>query len=295
MKFPLFQSQNKNGDLLATRLKNMIRNSIVLEREECPQEPSLGRSKIGGVPHLPAGFQWPRYAAEGYDGEWASRPLSFLAQIDLRDISGLDRENLLPARGHLYFFYEVISQKWGFEPEDEGCARVYYFDVPVQELCQTEFPDDLEEEAQVPLSALSFQGMDELPSYEEFCELTNENLDWEHYEETANAIMEPLDCAPEERCKLLGYGELIQGSMLEECARVTAGLSCGSPEDYQNISEEQKAAISQDKSNWILLAQFGTLSEEIMFGDCGCIYFYIRKDDLAAHRFDRAWLCLQCG
>ncbi len=32
-----------------------------------------------------------------------------------------------------------------------------------------------------------------------------------------------------------------------------------------------------------------------MFGDCGCIYFYIRKEDLAARRFDRVHLCLQCG
>ena len=46
---------------------------------------------------------------------------------------------------------------------------------------------------------------------------------------------------------------------------------------------------------WTLLAQFGTLSDELMFGDCGCIYFYIRKDDLAAQRFDRVYLNLQCG
>ena len=31
-----------------------------------------------------------------------------------------------------------------------------------------------------------------------------------------------------------------------------------------------------------------------MFGDCGRIYFYIRREDLLARRFDRAWLVLQC-
>ena len=33
---------------------------------------------------------------------------------------------------------------------------------------------------------------------------------------------------------------------------------------------------------------------ELMFGDCGHIYFYITKEDLAARRFDRVWLILQC-
>jgi len=33
---------------------------------------------------------------------------------------------------------------------------------------------------------------------------------------------------------------------------------------------------------------------ELMFGDCGSIYFYIRKEDLAARRFDRVWLIQQC-
>ena len=33
---------------------------------------------------------------------------------------------------------------------------------------------------------------------------------------------------------------------------------------------------------------------ELMFGDCGHIYFYITKEDLAARRFDRIWLVLQC-
>ena len=34
---------------------------------------------------------------------------------------------------------------------------------------------------------------------------------------------------------------------------------------------------------------------ELMFGDCGRVYFCIRKEDLAARRFDRVWLILQCG
>jgi len=32
-----------------------------------------------------------------------------------------------------------------------------------------------------------------------------------------------------------------------------------------------------------------------MWGDLGRIYYWIRDDDLAARRFDRSWLVLQCG
>ena len=44
--------------------------------------------------------------------------------------------------------------------------------------------------------------------------------------------------------------------------------------------------------------QLGTVTGdgfELMFGDCGRVYFCIRKEDLAARRFDRVWLILQCG
>lgn len=42
----------------------------------------------------------------------------------------------------------------------------------------------------------------------------------------------------------------------------------------------------------------GTIETEnsvIMFGDCGHIYFWIRKQDLKERNFDKVWLILQCG
>ena len=47
----------------------------------------------------------------------------------------------------------------------------------------------------------------------------------------------------------------------------------------------------------MLLFQLDTVASgdfELMFGDCGRIYFYIRREDLLARQFDRAWLVLQC-
>ena len=66
-------------------------------------------------------------------------------------------------------------------------------------------------------------------------------------------------------------------------------------ETHSKIDEETNREILAAQNEWVLLAQFGTLSDELMFGDCGSIYYYIRKDDLAEKRFDKAWLVLQCG
>lgn len=301
MKFPFFGlKKNKDQDLLGDYLQSIIRRAVLLNREEAEEEPAIGTSKIGGIPHLPVGFEWPYYESESFDGEFANRPLSFIAQFNLAKIADHDTDDMLPKSGFLYFFYDIVSGKWGFDPADKGCARVYYFDVPANALHETALPKELAEEARVPLSLLSFESADELPAYEELCDLTDterfgEDFDWDSYEDEKSNIIELQDYSPEEVCKLLGYADLIQDSMIDECARVTSGLYCGDNEGYKNISEKQKAEIAADARNWVLLAQFGTLSDEIMFGDCGCIYFYIRKEDLASRRFDRVWLCLQCG
>ena len=51
------------------------------------------------------------------------------------------------------------------------------------------------------------------------------------------------------------------------------------------------------RDRWMLLFQLDIVELgdfELMFGDCGHIYFYITKEHLAARRFDRIWLILQC-
>ena len=53
----------------------------------------------------------------------------------------------------------------------------------------------------------------------------------------------------------------------------------------------------QDAQEWILLFQMDTVEKdgfELMFGDCGRIYFYIRKEDLRNRNFENVWLSLQC-
>ena len=55
------------------------------------------RSRLGGLPQLPDGMDWP--VGESY-GEAA--PMHFLAQIDCAELPGVDPD--MPSQGMLFFF-----------------------------------------------------------------------------------------------------------------------------------------------------------------------------------------------
>lgn len=47
----------------------------------------------------------------------------------------------------------------------------------------------------------------------------------------------------------------------------------------------------------MLLFQLGTIETEdaeFMFGDCGQLYFWIKRQDLKNLNFDNIWLVMQC-
>jgi len=255
---------------------------------------SVCRSKIGGMPAVPADFVWPRFEGENYDGETASRPLSFLCQINLEETRVCDREKLLPAKGLLLFFYELDTMRWGFDPDDAGCSRVYYFE-DVGALALRDFPDDLSEEYRVGEYGLSFAARDSYPSFEELECHTDASCDWDEYDEAVSLRGFEIES---ERHKLLGYADLIQGEMLTECEQTARGIYCGDAESYRQLSEQEKTDISRAAADWLLLFQMESIQDEdceLMFGDVGNLYFYIRREDLAARAFDRTWLILQCG
>ena len=134
-----------------------------------------------------------------------------------------------------------------------------------------------------------------LPDAEDFyANRPDRDDDWEPYWE-ARAVL-GIDDPPEDRSRLLGWPDVIQGSFFRECALTDRGHYLGGgPAD---LSPEDARAERDAVEEWQLLFQLGTVTGEgfeLMFGDCGRVYFCIRKEDLAAWRFDRVWLILQCG
>lgn len=119
--FDVFRKKKTNADLKKL-ISSLGRTEFVLSVEEENENIKPDDSKLGGKPYLPQDFMWPKFSDEGEE-----RPLSFLCQINLTAFKKYDRDGLLPEKGMLYFFYDCEAFRWGFDPEDKGCARVFYF------------------------------------------------------------------------------------------------------------------------------------------------------------------------
>lgn len=273
-------------------IKPLEKNEIIMKTMENKKVESPDDCKLGGKLYLPADFEWPTFKSAD-DG--ITRPLSFFCQINLAQVKPYDKDNVLPGRGMLYFFYECASSAWGFDPADNGAARVFYFEntdgfVPL------DLPDALEEEYTIPEIAVEFELQKSYPSFEEFENYSDLDCDWDDYDDELEKLGVDADRDAENH-KLLGYADTIQGEMLTECERVSRGLYCGDAESYENTPDEVKADIEKHAGDWTLLLQLSTVTKgdfEWMFGDCGMLYFYIRKDDLAARKFDKIHFSLQC-
>jgi uncharacterized protein YwqG len=251
----------------------------------------IGASKLGGKPDLPKEFDWPYFEdASALESQRKNQPLSFLGQINCEDIVECDQEEKLPKQGILYFFYEMASMAWGFDPKDKGCSRVYYYNLDDKELVTKEFPDDLEDAFKIPEARIEYQKKESAPSYEEIYPDEDTKV-WDAYENclAEKGLLEVENCS-----KLLGYADLIQGEMTLECEMVSNGLYCGDSENYtdENIKKYKKTA-----SQWQLLLQLDGVEFEnynLMFGDCGRAFFYIKESDLKGKKFDNTWFILQC-
>lgn len=295
--FELFKPKPSNEPVTSPSvdINALLKNEITVSVTD--GKPAENESKLGGLPYLPADFKWPYYNGKDYDDVKKNRPLSFLAQIDLERVHPFDKDGALPEKGMLYFFYEIETMKWGYDPEDKGCARVYYFEK-TEGFTALKHPEDLSDEYVLPELGIEFGSGVSLPCYEELDVHTSlyGDLDWDEYERVANAL--GVNTETNERSKLLGYADLIQGEELTDCEAVSRGIYMGDGKSYQRLTAEQKADIKTHAADWILLFQMSSICDtepEIMWGDMGNLYFFIKKADLAAGRFDKIRLTLQCG
>lgn len=276
-------------------LKALSRNSIVMMPKQKGTVEHPSDSKIGGKPYLPADFTWPTYTDKEDN---VTRPLSFFCQIKLSEIKPYDKEGLLPERGHLYFFYECESMRWGFDPEDKGAARVFYYDTTdVIGIAPFDIPEDINEEYVIPEMPLKFKCEKSYPDLEELEYYGVDDGMCDDYDDALEKLGVDFDEDDGEH-KLLGYANVIQGEMLTEAERVSRALYCGDPESYNNTPKDVEEDITRHAADWMLLCQLSTVEKgdfEFMFGDCGMLYFYIKKQDLKNMNFDNVHFSVQCG
>lgn len=277
-------------------IKDMARNAIVLNINGAENR-TKGGTRFGGVPDVPSDFKWPRFANKGGgDDEAKPRPLSFLAQFNLEQIAPLDTEHMLPQKGILSFFCGTDSQISGHAPEHKGFARVYWFET-IAELSPAVFPDDLTEKFRYPMLKISAGSEPSYPTYEDF----GVNKDggpikwverWDEFDRIRSSI---VDEEPNRIHKLLGWADPIQGNMTQECELISRGYSFDGGRDFIPARDRQEA-VDFSVRDWLPLLQLDSLRDgdfKLTFGDCGRIYYYIKREDLKNKRFEKAWTILQ--
>ena len=244
---------------------------------------TIGASKFGGCPDVPVGFKWPH---------WNDDPLSFLGQIDLSSLAGNPIAVSLPDSGLLTFFYDAEQSTWGFDPNDRGSWKVELF--ANNDLVRTDIPEAVFEDARFTACELKTFDMLSLPGWEspevEALKLSDDESD--QYCEFDEMEAQGLGDI-EGYHRLFGHPDAVQGEMKSECQLASNGIDCGGSIE---VDESRLEELSAGIADWILLLQIGSDDNlDWMWGDCGTLFFWIKKQDLEAQRFDQVWMVLQCG
>ena len=90
-----------------------------------------------------------------------------------------------------------------------------------------------------------------------------------------------------------GYPHPIQSPEMDvKCQLVTNGIYCG---DETGYNDPRAVELCRHASDWSLLFQMDSDDDLIWWGDAGTIYFWIRRDEARAKKFEYSWLIFQCG
>jgi uncharacterized protein YwqG len=238
-----------------------------------------GFSKMGGAPDLPDGFEWPK---------WQDQSLAFLMQLKFSEIN---RDGLLPhmpASGLLYIFYDQEQRTWGFDPKDKGSWKLVFHEE-TSGVKSRPYPKDIKVRYEVRM--LEAKPVVTYPPWENE-KVKALGLPGDDDDLYCDYIDSVFDGKP--RHQVGGYPSPVQsGDMDLECELASNGLYCG---DESGYNDARAKALAANRTDWILLLQIDTDDgAAMMWGDCGRLYFWIRKQDLAARDFANVWMVLQCS
>lgn len=248
-----------------------------------------GGSRFGGDPELPPDMDWPKWDGKPSERAGDVTPathLTFLAQLNLAELGAA--EIGLPASGWLCVFYDILSQPWGYDPLDRLAHRVLFVDGSSGGLSPRFAPSDDAEELH-PV-ACTIRGRLEfmLPTAPHDVGIGDADVDaFEALRDEVNGEWGAI------HHQLGGHPLAVQNPMELECQLASHGIYCG---DGLEGNDPRFASLSAGASDWQLLLQLDTDEDgpRWMWGDCGRLYVWIRRQDLAEREFSRTWAVLQC-
>lgn len=226
-------------------------------------------SKFGGLPLVPQGFNFPFYD---------NRPIPFLLQIDFAEVNPDGKLDGFPTAGLLYLFVDSDEvNDPTFEDGEEEYAQGRTFQVmffePSENLKTPDKPSDLEytyKEFNVGAETVeTYPDTDDCKeAFDIYCNRPAGGLD-DGYDELQGENMDEF--------MLGGWATYIQGSSFARDSEF---------DDDNKLNADE----------WVLLLQVASdvSDDKFMWGDSGMLYFYIKKADLLARKFDNIKMDMQC-
>lgn len=266
-----------------------IQPSIRLETNgEACQE--IGKTKLGGCPDLSKNISWAR---SNYD----NRYLSFLGQVNLREVKMFDELDLLPQNGLLYFFFNLDSV-------DDGKV---IFSKEESDLEKASPPEEFKEQKKTFWKQL-FTGKSkkwilkesQVKIYTEYHIPSWDSLPLEKIYQETHTDIKPIDAFIESVFEdvyeegetettsnhhLIGHYNGIQNEF-HELNFLDKGTSDSEHLTLEDINNALK---------WKLLFQFDSDDHlDVSWGDWGRVYFFIHEDDLKNQNFDNIKIVADC-
>jgi uncharacterized protein YwqG len=265
---------------ISVAVEASVRSSIrLVTRAAEDAEIPVGACKLGGAPDLTVATAWPANARGA---------LSFLAQIDLGAIARVDPNGPLAGfDGLLSFFYDANEQPWGFAKDGLEDIRVIHHaraSGTIERRAQASAP-------QFRAASLQLFAEETIPGIRTAAarSFSNDQSVLERYgnmeiDFTTTRRRSPTTDGDVHR--LLGHPDAIQGDMTRRLEYGLAG---------KNL-EQDDVELDAAARSWRLLFQLDSdRKSEMMWGDLGRLYFWMREDDLCEGRWERVHYQLQCS
>lgn len=285
MKQEIFDLLEEHGlSHVRARIARHMKESIrVIAHNIDDDSPPVGSSRIGGLPDVPEGFEWPVYQGE---------PLSFIAQLRLSDLAALVPRGQLPKDGLLSFFFDSTQMAWGFSPQHRDGWKVAFFEGDPSSLKTARPPATLPEAAVFAPCRVEYSREYTIPPFgsADYTQLRLTEAHGDAYFEMMQQLQE--SCNPPVN-RAFGYPDQIQGDVKWAAQMASNGIYLG---DLSSNGDPRVARLERGVRDWVLLLQIDSDSAPgMMWGDEGRLYFTIKERDLKAGKFENVWCELQCG
>lgn len=239
-----------------------------------------GQSKFGGMPDLPSDWNWPTYH---------DKPMVFFGQVNLKEVSNIYADTLLPQHGVLFFFCHFNQPENEYGPSYSFVRnpeeyKVLYFNGNIDKLQKRSFPEKLYSGYHFNSLPVRFELIHYFPNTTETYRFQKAGLN-SHDERLFNEMLDNSGLSLPDM--ILGSPSPVQRGADYDWAYAFLKVPL---KEYENPYWFEKA--NEVVPDFVNLFSFALDEKFKVLGDSNC-YFGIRKQDLKAKNFDKTVFIMQ--